>query len=135
MAAATYTDTSSSGTVACGYTDLFGVSTIAASATTTFTNYFGSYFREPVASTNVTFTNKFAMGADSLRVGTASELRVTSTGNIGLFGVTPVAQPTTSIATSLRVPGFGATIKIDDTYDGYTLLQVVTALRNLGIMA
>lgn len=72
MNAASYTDTSSSGTVANAYTDLFGASTILASSATTYTNYYGAYFKAPVASTNVTMTNKFAIGADSIALGPLS---------------------------------------------------------------
>lgn len=70
-AAATLTDTTSSGTVAAAYTDLFGGNTIAASAATTFTNYYTTYIKNPVAGTNVTMTNKWALGVDNLNaVGT-----------------------------------------------------------------
>lgn len=71
-AAATLTDTSSSGTVAAAYTDLWGASTVAASSTTTYTNYYGDYFKAPVASTNVTFTNSYAIGGDSANFTTIS---------------------------------------------------------------
>ena len=64
--AASYTDTSSSGTIALAYTDLFGASTILASSATVYTNYYGSYFKDPIASTNVTFTHKYSLGADSI---------------------------------------------------------------------
>ncbi len=63
--AATMTDTSSSGTVATAYTDVLGGNTIAASSATTYTNYYALYSKAPVAGTNVTFTNKWAFGADS----------------------------------------------------------------------
>lgn len=63
--AATLTDTSSSGTVSTAYTDVWGGNTIAASSATTFTNYYGTYFVNPIAGTNVTLTNKYALGADS----------------------------------------------------------------------
>lgn len=66
--AATITDTTSSGTVATAYTDLFGGNTIAASSATTFTNYYAAYIKAPVTGTNVTFTNKYALGTDSLSV-------------------------------------------------------------------
>lgn len=66
MAAASFTDTSSSGTVAAAYTDLFGASTVLALSATTYTNYYGAFFKVPVASTNVTMTNKWALGADSI---------------------------------------------------------------------
>lgn len=64
--AATITDTTSSGTVAAAYTDLFGGNTIAASNATTFTNYYAAYIKAPVTGTNVTMTNKYALGVDSL---------------------------------------------------------------------
>lgn len=60
--AATLTDTSSSGTVATAYTDVFGGNTIAASSATTFTNYYTAFISGPTAGTNVTFTAKWAMG-------------------------------------------------------------------------
>lgn len=85
MSAASFTDTSSSGTVANAYTDLFGASTVLASSATTYTNYYGAYFQAPVASTNVTMTNKSALGADTISIGGAAQstfaLAVTGTSN------------------------------------------------------
>ena len=72
--ASTITDTSSSGTVATAYTDLFGGNTIAASTATTFTNYYGMYIKVPVAGTNVTMTSKTALGVDSLAVNGAANI-------------------------------------------------------------
>jgi hypothetical protein len=69
--AATLTDTSSSGTVATVYNDVWGGNTNAASSATTYTNAFGSYFKAPIAGTNVTFTNKYALGADSIFAATS----------------------------------------------------------------
>lgn len=77
---ATLTDTTSSGTVAAAYTNAFGGNTIAASSVTTFTNYFNSYFNVPTAGANVTFTNSWAAGADSLRVGTSNPVTITTAG-------------------------------------------------------
>jgi hypothetical protein len=76
----TLTDTTSSGTVAAAYTNKLGGNTIAASSSTTFTNYISSYFSEPVAGTNVTLTNKWGLGADSLYVGTSNPVKITSAG-------------------------------------------------------
>jgi hypothetical protein len=45
-------------------------------------------------------------------------------------------QETTAVGSATVVsPGGGNTIKTDDTFDGYTLQQVVKALRNQGILA
>ena len=82
---ATLTDTSSSGTVATAYTSVYGGNTIAASAATTFTNYFASYLNDPVAGTNVTLTNKWALGADSAKIGTSSQLTVSTAGVVKAF--------------------------------------------------
>lgn len=65
---ATLTNTTSSGTVATAYSSVWGGNTIAASAATTFTNYYEAYFTAPIQGTNVTMTNSWALGADSLQV-------------------------------------------------------------------
>lgn len=62
--AATLTDTSSSGTVAAAYTNVFAGNTIVASNVTTFTDYISTWLSDPVASTNVTFTNKWSLGTE-----------------------------------------------------------------------
>ena len=64
----TLTDTTSSGTVAAAYTNKLGGNTIAASNSTTFTAYCSLYVSDPVAGSNVTITNKYAIGCDSLLV-------------------------------------------------------------------
>lgn len=79
IADASYTDTSSSGTVGTATSHNFGTSTILASSSTTYTNYYGAFFHSPTASTNVTFTSSFAVGMDTARIGT---------GVIGLTGQT-----------------------------------------------
>lgn len=70
---ATLTDTTSSGTVAAARTDNFGGNTIAASSATTYTSYYSAYFNNPTAGTNVTMTNKSALGADSVSIGGAAQ--------------------------------------------------------------
>ena len=60
-AAATLTDTSSSGTVEAAYSNVFGGNTIAASNVTVFTKYSTFYLAEPSAGANVSFINKYAL--------------------------------------------------------------------------
>ena len=84
----TMTDTSSSGTVAAAYTNVFGGDTIAASSAAVYTNYYTTYMKAPVAGTNVTFTNAWAFGADSLHVGTSNAFTVGTTGHVTTEGVT-----------------------------------------------
>ena len=63
-AAATLTDTTSSGTVAAAYINTFASNvTVAASNATTYTTYANSYFGAPIAGTNVTITNPYAIYA------------------------------------------------------------------------
>lgn len=94
------TDTTSSGTVANAYTDVFGGNTIAASSAATFTNYYAMYVKAPVAGTNVTFTNKSAFGADSISIGGAAQggntLAILAGGNT--FGVDGALSTTGSFA-------------------------------------
>lgn len=76
----TLTDTSSSGTVAAAYTNKLGGNTIAASSATVFTNYISLYASAPVAGTNVTLTNGWALGGDSLYIGTSNPVKITTAG-------------------------------------------------------
>jgi hypothetical protein len=78
--AQTFTDTSSSGTVATMYVDYWGTDTVAASSVTTYTDAFHAYFREPTAGSNVTMTKKWALGAESARFGTTNNASFLSTG-------------------------------------------------------
>lgn len=66
--ASVFTDTTSSGTVALALTNRLGGNTIAASSATTYTNYYSLYVADPVAGTNVTFTDPYALAADTLKV-------------------------------------------------------------------
>lgn len=60
----------------------------------------------------------------------------TATGQkIGFWNVTPIVQPTTAVAGATRVGGGGTTVTDTDTFDGYTIAQVVKALRNTGLLA
>jgi hypothetical protein len=78
----TFTDTSSSGTVATAYTNVLGGNTIAASNSTTFTNYITTFLRDPVAGSLVTFTNKYALGAESAIFGTSNQVAISNAGII-----------------------------------------------------
>jgi hypothetical protein len=43
-------------------------------------------------------------------------------------------QETTSVGNSIFSAGGGSAVLNDSTFDGYTLRQIVKALRNLGIL-
>jgi hypothetical protein len=68
QAAATLTDTTSSGTVTAAYANSYGAVTFAASSSTTITNAYGAYFVDPVQGSNVTLTAKYALGGDSIKI-------------------------------------------------------------------
>jgi len=69
--------------------------------------------------------------------GTLRGLRIggATTSLVGLWGATPIAQPTTAVAAATRVGGGGTALTDTDTFDGYTLSQIVKALRNIGALA
>lgn len=80
-------------------------------------------------------SNVFTIGSYALGTGTLRSIALGVTGNlIGLFGATPVARPATGGASATHAAGVGTTVTTDDTFDGYTLAQVVKALRNVGIL-
>jgi len=55
--------------------------------------------------------------------------------SIGFFGAATVTQRTTGGASSTYVSNPGVALNDADTYDGYTIAQVVKALRQLGLLA
>ena len=57
------------------------------------------------------------------------------TDTIGFYGATKIARPTTAVAAATTVAGSGTAVTEDSTFDGYTIAQVVKALRNLGLIA
>lgn len=69
--------------------------------------------------------------------GTLRGLRIggATTSLVGFWGATPIAQPTTAVAAATRVGGGGTALTDTDTFDGYTLSQIVKALRNIGALA
>lgn len=66
---------------------------------------------------------------------TGTKIGTATTQKLGFWNATPIVQPTTAVASATRVAGVGASVLVDDTYDGYTLAQIVKALRNAGLLA
>lgn len=137
--AATLTDTSSSGTVAAAYTNVLGGNTIAASSATTFTNYFEGYLKDPIAGANVTLTNKWALGADSLLVGTSGTFKVSTAGVLTTTGA-QLTTPTLGVAAGTSLALGGATIGADalgvtGTTTLSSKLTITQANANTGVVA
>jgi hypothetical protein len=83
--ASTYTDTTSTGTVADMNIHLISASTVAASSSTTYTNVYGFTVTTPLAGTNVTLTNAYAFRSN----GSARfDSTIVGLGDINLFGGT-----------------------------------------------
>jgi hypothetical protein len=61
--------------------------------------------------------------------------KITGDDKIGLYTAAPVAQATTLIAASVFIANTGNNVKDDSTFDGYTVSQVVKALRDIGLLA
>lgn len=58
-----------------------------------------------------------------------------TTNKIGFWNATPIVQPTTAIASATFVANTSLIANDTATFDGYTIGQVVKALRNIGILA
>lgn len=54
---------------------------------------------------------------------------------IGLFDASPVVQQTTIIPSAVYSSVGGSAVSTLDTFDGYTIGQVVAAMRNYGMLA
>ena len=66
---------------------------------------------------------------------TGTKIGTATTQKLGLWNATPIVQPTTGVASATRSAGAGTSVLVDDTFDGYTLAQIVKALRNIGALA
>lgn len=63
-----------------------------------------------------------------------SRVNIGAAGELGLYGVTAVARATTAGAASTFVTNTSGILNDTATFDGYTIGQVVKALRNVGIL-
>lgn len=95
---ATYTDTTSSGSVGSVYINNLAGGTITASSATTYTSAYGLNVLPPVAGTNVTITNNYAFRA-------AGMCRIDGNVSIG-SGIVPVAN--LEVGGALSVAAWGA---------------------------
>jgi hypothetical protein len=69
----------------------------------------------------------------SIKYGALKRFRADATG-LSLFGVAPVARPTTSITAAAFVANTSGIVDDTATYGGYTIGQIVAALKALGIL-
>jgi hypothetical protein len=125
-AAATFTDssTATSGTAATAVFNSFAQPTLAATnATVTTTRAATVYIADaPAAGTNQTLPNKYAFWIDN---GAAR-----FDGNMGFFGIEPVAQQTSGANLTNNVTSGGTTDQIDNWTDLTTYATDAAAIRN-----
>jgi hypothetical protein len=71
-----------------------------------------------------------------LATGTGTKIGTATTQKLSFWNATPIVQPTTAIAEAAFVENSGGTaVNVDSTFDGYTMQQIVKALRNSGLLA
>jgi hypothetical protein len=80
-------------------------------------------------STNSLISNIKIDTVTGVKIGTATSQK------LAFWNATPIVQPTTAITAATLASNLGTILTDTDTFDGYTLKQVVKALRNLGILA
>lgn len=89
-----------------------------------------------IAATTLTGDATFADGINIVVNGTTgTKIATATTQKLGFWNTAPIIQPTTAVGAATRVGGGGAAVTDTDTFDGYTIAQVVKALRNIGLLA
>lgn len=73
--------------------------------------------------------------AQNLEVQGGDFAHTSASGKFGVFGATPIVQPTTGVAAATFTANTSGIADDTATFDGYTIGQVVKALRNEGLLA
>jgi hypothetical protein len=84
------------------------------------------------ASGSVNFSDSVNMAfntTNGTKIGTGTGQK------LAFWNATPIVQPTTAVTAATLTSNLGTILTDTDTFDGYTLKQVVKALRNMGILA
>jgi hypothetical protein len=73
----------------------------------------------------------------NIQLGTTTGTKIAAATNqkLGFWAATPIVQPTTGVAGATYVNNAGTALTSTDTFDGYTIAQVVKALRTTGLLA
>ena len=85
-----------------------------------------------------TFADGIAISdAKDLAVGTGTGTKIgTATSQkLAFWNATPIVQPTTAVSGASFTANAGTAVNDASTFDGYTMAQVVKALRNAGLLA
>jgi hypothetical protein len=99
--------------------------------------YDGTQLKMRFSSVTETILGDTFTDALNLTFGTTTGTKIgTATSQkIGFWNAAPIVQPTTAVAAATLVGAGGTTITDTDTFDGYTIQQIVKALRNTGLLA
>ena len=74
-------------------------------------------------------------GSFSIGTTTGTKFGNATTQKIAFWNAVPIVQPTTSVTASTFVSNTSMILNDSATFDGYTIGQVVKALRNMGLLA
>lgn len=66
---------------------------------------------------------------------TGTKIATGNTQKLGFWSATPIVQPTTAVAAATFTANTSGIVDDSATFDGYTIGQVVKALRNTGLLA
>lgn len=83
----------------------------------------------------VTGTGNMTVGGNIGLSATGAKIGLTAAEKLAFWGKAPIVQPTTAIAGAAFVAGTGTAVQDTSTFDGYTMKQVVAALRAVGVLA
>lgn len=85
-----------------------------------------------ISATAVTFKDGRNMAFGTT---TGSKIGTATNQKLSFWNKTPIIQPTTAYASSVLASLGGTALTSTDTFDGYTLRQIVSALRGIGLLA
>ena len=115
----------------------FGVSLALALETTTTEGMVAGLVAASWASATHASRSGDLIGYAADASGEREGWRVRASGSapmLGLFGASPILRPTTSYAAAGFTANSGTAVNDASTFDGYTIKQVVKALRDLGAL-
>ena len=90
-----------------------------------------------VFGTNPTLTGMTIADANNIVLGSSTGVKfgTATTQKLAFWNTAPTAQPTTAITPATLVSKTGTVVTSEDLFDGYTLQQVVAALKKTGLLA
>jgi hypothetical protein len=100
--------------------------------------YSGSTRYQIIGSNFNQFDQPLYMNGSNIVTDTSTGFKIGTgaTQKLGFWNATPIAQPTTAVAAAtVAATGVGDVVAASTTFDGYTIPQIVKAMRNAGLLA